>query len=358
MFGRGQNQYIFVVDLRKQTAMRYLFTISLLFLLFTASKAEQKDSVVYYNLPDSVKAVQFLAEISTGQVNTREEMVAGIKTDAVSLALETEKKKKVIEFEFPGSAVIIATGSNVSTVKNKLEWKYEWSGNENYKLLIATAADSAGNFSLYSGYIWLPKENKWKLIGSCKIAGRWNTLHAPASFFTYGKNSLPVSLGDIWVQRSNGSWKNVKNEVRPVPIVNLYSHVDSLVQREAEVKQIEAAISSGTSDARDRSGGIYYKILREGTGKQVSVSDTLVCNYKLSLFDGTFVDSTKKPATFLLKQLIKGWQIGLPFCRAGGKIKLVIPSDLGYSIRTRSPRMPPNSILVFEVDVIDVRSPR
>lgn len=52
-----------------------------------------------------------------------------------------------------------------------------------YKLLIAVATDSSENFSLYSGYVWLPKEVKWKLIGTCKIEGRWNTLQSPATFF-------------------------------------------------------------------------------------------------------------------------------------------------------------------------------
>ena len=74
--------------------------------------------------------------------------------------------------------------------------------------------------------------------------------------------------------------------------------------------------------------------------------------------DGLVFDQTKdKPATFPLKQLIKGWQTGLPFCKVGGKIKIVIPSDLAYSIRTRAAKIPPNSILVFEIEVVDVKPP-
>ena len=62
-----------------------------------------------------------------------------------------------------------------------------------------------------------------------------------------------------------------------------------------------------------------------------------------------------KPATFPLNRLIKGWHIGVPLCKVGGKIKLVIPSGLGYSVRTRAAKIPPNSILVFEIEVLDAK---
>jgi FKBP-type peptidyl-prolyl cis-trans isomerase FklB len=53
--------------------------------------------------------------------------------------------------------------------------------------------------------------------------------------------------------------------------------------------------------------------------------------------------------------LIRGWQVGLEGTRVGEKVKLLIPSGLAYSIRTRSPMIPPNSILVFEIETIAVK---
>jgi FKBP-type peptidyl-prolyl cis-trans isomerase len=53
-----------------------------------------------------------------------------------------------------------------------------------------------------------------------------------------------------------------------------------------------------------------------------------------------------------------GWQIGVPLCKVGGKIKIIIPSNLGYSIRTRSAKIPPNSVLVFEIEVLDAKAPQ
>ena len=67
-------------------------------------------------------------------------------------------------------------------------------------------------------------------------------------------------------------------------------------------------------------------------------------------------DQTKdKPAIFPLKRLIKGWQIGLTMCKVGGKIRLIIPSAIAYSIRSRSSKIPPNSVLVFDIEVLSAK---
>ena len=105
----------------------------------------------------------------------------------VKLSFESDKKEREIVFEFPSGADIMATGIGIKEEKGELSWKYNWSENENYRLMIATAGDSAGNFSLYTGYIFLAKEKKWKLIGTCKISGQWNTLKQPAVFYSVVK---------------------------------------------------------------------------------------------------------------------------------------------------------------------------
>jgi FKBP-type peptidyl-prolyl cis-trans isomerase len=173
------------------------------------------------------------------------------------------------------------------------------------------------------------------------------------------KKTVPVAVDQVWCQRQNGSWKNMLQSNFALPIVNLYSHVDSLEQLQLEKKQITQAIIDNKADTKLEYNDIYYTMLKEGTGKQVSVNDTVTAFYKGSLLDGSVFDSTKdKPATFPLNRLIKGWQIGVPLCKVGGKIRLIIPSNLAYSIRTRSPKIPPNSILVFEIEVVDAKSPQ
>jgi FKBP-type peptidyl-prolyl cis-trans isomerase FkpA len=336
--------------------MKRILTFSFLLFTFFTSQAYNKDSVVYYQLPDSVKTVSFLAEVSVGTITIKKEVFAGIKTDVVKLSLESDKKEKEIVFEFPSSATVMANGLAVKVEKGELSWKYNWMENDNYKLLIATASDSAGNFALYSGYIFLPKEKKWKLIGTCKISGQWNTLKQPATFQSQIKNNpLRLNINEAWCQRNNGSWKNLLEKNVSFPVVNLYSHIDSLEQLEIDKKNITAANTEVKSIQ-----GIYYTMLKEGNGRQVSVNDTVTIYYKGYLLkDGSVFDETKdKPAVFPLKRLIMGWQIGVPLCKVGGKIKIIMPSSLGYSIRTRAAKIPPNSVLVFEIEVVDTKSPQ
>lgn len=114
------------------------------------------------------------------------------------------------------------------------------------------------------------------------------------------------------------------------------------------------AVQKKEVDTTGSNEGVYYHLLREGTGAAVSVDDTVTVFYKGSLLkDGSIFDQTKdKPATFPLKRLIKGWQVGLPMCKVGGKIRLLIPSGLAYTIRSRSKAIPPNSVLVFDIEVL------
>jgi len=336
--------------------MKRFLTFTFLAFTFLNSFANSKDSLISYPLPDSVKAISFLAEVSVGTITTKKEVFAGIKTDVVKLSLESDKKEREIVFEFPSSATVVANGLAVKVEKGELSWNYNWMENQNYKLLIATASDSAGNFALYSGYIFLPKEKKWKLIGTCKIPGQWNTLKQPATFRSQIKNNpLQLNIHEAWCQRNNGSWKNLLEKDLSFPVVNLFSHVDSLEQLEIDKKLIIAA----NTDVKNIDG-IYYTILKEGNGRQVSVNDTVTIYYKGNLLkDGSIFDQTKeKPAIFPLKRLIMGWQIGVPLCKIGGKIKIIIPSNLGYSIRTRAAKIPPNSVLVFEIEVVDAKAPQ
>lgn len=341
--------------------MKNIFLSGLLLFLFIISNAADTDSTISYNLPDTLKAIQFMAEIRVDAVNTKKEVAAGIKTDLVSISIESDKKEKEITFSFPESSKIMATGLQVETEKDELEWKYDWKTGVNYKLLISIAQDSAGNFVLYSGYIWLPIETKWKLIGTCKIEGQWESIKKPALFYSTGlrKNEpvLKLQAGEVFVQRRNGSWKSLNDENAKTPLVNVTSHIDSIAQQQKELAIIKAAIAEGKIDAINEHQGIYYVLLKDGTGRQVNATDTVVIHYRGSLFiDDSVFDQTKdKPATFPLNRLIKGWQIGLPLCKVGGKIKIVIPSVHAYSIRTRASKIPPNSILVFEIEVLDTK---
>lgn len=342
---------------------RAFIFLTLLYIIRAESKASMKDTTIHYNLPDSIKAVQFMANAEIGSFGKNQKFFrAGIKTNSVSLYIDNYNKNPSVVFATTTAGERKAAGINVfrDLKYGFFTFHYNWKINEVYKLLIAHAGDSTGNFSLYSGYIFLPAENKWKLIGTYKIQGEWQSIQQPAAFFVNNKRyNTNISFSSAFVQRSNGSWKNLKDQNAVPPAINLYGHLDSVSQRQTDIKTIEDAIASGKTDAKNNEQGVYYTMMKEGTGRLVSVNDTVIAHYKGYLFsDGSVFDqTTDKPATFPLKRLIKGWQIGVPLCKAGGKIKLVIPSGLAYSIRTRAARIPPNSILVFEVEVVDTRPP-
>jgi hypothetical protein len=323
------------------------------------ASAAGKDSVTLYALPDSVKAGAFISEVRVTAVTGKKEVRAGIQTSTVGLYLEAEKNEREVVFSFPSSARVIATGIGVEAERDEIEWEYQWKTGTDYKLLIASAADSAGNFVIYSGYIWLPENNKWKLVGSCRIDGQWASLNAAATMYSVNKKAvISAAFTNAWVQRNNGSWKRMDNGIQPAPVVNLFSHVDSLQQLEQDTKHIRAAMANGLSDVTNDTAGVFYKIINPGTGKTFTVNDTVTVYYKLRIFGGTEIidQASDKPATFPLNRLIRAWQLAVPLVRTGGKLKLVIPSGLAYSIRTRAPKIPPNSILEFEIEVVDAKA--
>jgi FKBP-type peptidyl-prolyl cis-trans isomerase FklB len=105
--------------------------------------------------------------------------------------------------------------------------------------------------------------------------------------------------------------------------------------------------------------GLQYKILKEGTGPKPTTSDTVVCNYKGTLIDGTEFDSSDKhgqPATFPVGQVIKGWTEALQLMPVGSKWQLVVPSDLAYGERGagQGSNIGPNTTLIFEVELLSI----
>ena len=103
--------------------------------------------------------------------------------------------------------------------------------------------------------------------------------------------------------------------------------------------------------------GLQYKVLAEGSGKTPKADDTVTVNYKGTLIDGTEFDSSYKrgqPATFKVNGVIKGWTEALPLMKEGSKYQLFIPPDLAYGERGAGRNIPPNSTLIFEVELISV----
>ncbi len=286
-------------------------------------------------------------------------------------------------------------------------WIFNWKPAVTYKFLVTTIIDSTSNTTTYTGYFFNPEIQKWKLIAGFKAPKDGKPLRKLYSFVenfhgVNGQLQRKAYFGNQWVRFDNGDWKEIissrfsydatgkagdridfgagtennmfylwnggfksanaqfnnefiRTATAEKPVIDLTKNADSLTETKLEQVKISEYIRSGKFDATGNAEGVYYQILQEGKGDQVSITDTIAVHYRGQLLNGMVFDETKEePAIFPLNRLIKGWQIGLPFCRQGGKIRLLIPSALAYSIRNLD-KITPNSILVFEVEVIEIK---
>ena len=105
--------------------------------------------------------------------------------------------------------------------------------------------------------------------------------------------------------------------------------------------------------------GLQYKILKAGTGTKPTASDSVVCNYRGTLINGTEFDSSYKrgqPATFPVSGVIKGWTEALQLMPVGSKWQLFIPAQLAYGERGAGADIAPNATLIFEIDLLSIQA--
>ncbi len=151
----------------------------------------------------------------------------------------------------------------------------------------------------------------------------------------------------------------------------------ALMQVQEEIRKKQQALMQQAGEAARKEGeaflaanksndgvvtlpsGLQYKILTQGTGPKPTTSDSVVCNYRGTLIDGTEFDSSYKrgePATFPISGVIKGWTEALQLMPVGSKWQLFVPSDLAYGERSPAPEIGPDSTLIFEVELLSIQN--
>ncbi len=326
--------------------MKQLLLLSFTVIIYTAALAQNQQQEGVYAVPDSIKATGFITDVSVVTKEDPKRITAFIGADRNSLGLYKNKSKKEVAWHF----------SNRQELKAMMQgWPYDWKYNETYKLLFLTTSDSASNTRLCSGYIFFAKENKWKLLAT----QTFNDTAGLKNIFSSNINTkkYATTFSNRWLLRSNNAWKALDSQTTKPPVLRPMPNIDSVAQQKIEEDNLTAKLPKDSVTYKE---GIFYQPLEEGTGRLVLVTDTVVVHYKGWLFsNGSVFDETKeKPATFPLGRLIRGWQIGVPQCKVGGKIRLFIPSGSAYGIRTFATDIPPNSTLVFDVEVVEVKEKR
>jgi len=133
-------------------------------------------------------------------------------------------------------------------------------------------------------------------------------------------------------------------------------------EREAAVKATQEASMKDLVAGFDKTdSGLYYKIIQKGVGVKPTAGQTVSVHYKGMLPEGSTFDSSYdrgKPIDFPvgMGHVIAGWDEGIMLLNKGDKARFVIPSDLGYGAQGAGGVIPPNATLIFDVELMDIKS--
>ncbi|EHR40761.1 MULTISPECIES: FKBP-type peptidyl-prolyl cis-trans isomerase [Alishewanella] len=163
-----------------------------------------------------------------------------------------------------------------------------------------------------------------------------------------------------------------KSDVTEEEIQQLLTALDETYRNE-QMKLAEAAAASAKAAGQAyldenakkdgvtvTESGLQYEVLQAAEGAKPAATDTVKVHYTGTLTDGTKFDSSVdrgEPIEFPLNRVIPGWTEGVQLMSVGSKFRFTIPSELAYGERDMG-TIPPNSVLVFEVELLDIVKPQ
>ena len=168
-------------------------------------------------------------------------------------------------------------------------------------------------------------------------------------------SSALVAAGLIIILISNSGSSSDKNKYG-----NMANTLENSVLPTSVITEPNPADVAGNSATMTKIDALKIEDVSIGTGNAVKPGDTLVMHYRGTLTDGKKFDSSYDRGNPFETQIgvgmvIKGWDQGVPGMKIGGKRKLYIPSELGYGSRGAPGVIPPNSDLIFEVELLEIK---
>jgi len=165
-------------------------------------------------------------------------------------------------------------------------------------------------------------------------------------------------LPDAVIKGAQDAMSGARPAVRPTERRSALAGIKEKRAQEYLAKsQAFLAANAAKDGVKSLPSGLQYKELRAGEGNTPTATSRVTVNYRGTLIDGTEFDSSYargKPATFEVKKVIKGWGEALQLMKVGAKWELYIPPDLAYGKAGRDKRIPPNSALIFEVELLGI----
>ena len=176
----------------------------------------------------------------------------------------------------------------------------------------------------------------------------------------FDADTLAVSIKEA----AAGKEARLKPEEMQQALMKLQEGLNKKQQEAAEKNAGEgkAFLEKNKAEAgvQTTASGLQYKMIEEGKGKKPTDKETVKVQYKGTLTSGQQFDSSYdrgQPAEFPVGAVIKGWSEALQLMKVGSKAKLFIPPELAYGPTPR-PGIPANSVLVFDVELLDIVPPK
>ena len=165
---------------------------------------------------------------------------------------------------------------------------------------------------------------------------------------------------DSMVQGFKDAFAKKKGRYSDKELKEAYAAFDKIMMAKRGKKGVDfLAANKKKKGVVTLESGLQYQVLKQGNGKTPKAKDRVKTHYHGMLIDGTVFDSSVQKNmpfsfTLLVDPVIKGWTEALQLMKVGSKWKLFIPSNLAYGKRGRPPKIAPDSVLIFEIELLAI----
>lgn len=177
---------------------------------------------------------------------------------------------------------------------------------------------------------------------------------------SFDTNQILSGLNDALAKKE----PKLTKEQMQTAIKTLEAEVQKVAAQEAKEYQEKGKALLAENAKREgvitTKSGLQYEVIKKGTGAKPTATDIVKVNYEGKLVTGKIFDSSiqrGEPVEFAVNSVIPGWVEALQLMQVGEKVKLYIPSELAYGATGIPPVIPPNSVLVFDVELLDIKKP-